>query len=147
MVKIRVRLPLPAQTKQSHRIGFVSFERGSPRQQARAARSSLLLARLPPSARLAKGGPLNPKMFFTYILISLKDKRTYAGYTPDISARLKKHNAGQVKATKHRRPLELIYLEEFKTAKEAKKRELFWKSGAGRRKMKELFNSREGLDL
>jgi len=80
-------------------------------------------------------------MYYVYILLSEKDKRTYTGYTPDISERLKKHNAGWVRATKHRRPLQLIHLEKFQTIQEAKKRELYWKSGAGRRKLKQLFNT------
>lgn len=79
-------------------------------------------------------------MFYVYILQSLKDKRTYVGYTYEINQRLDKHNSGQVKATKNRRPLKLLFTENFKTEKDAKKRELWWKSGAGRRKLKEYFD-------
>lgn len=83
------------------------------------------------------------KMYFVYILQSPKDRRTYVGYTPDLAARLHGHNAGQVKSTKHRRPLELLFSEKFASAQEAKKRERWWKSGAGRRKLKEFFKKQK----
>ncbi|MGB2632113.1 MAG: GIY-YIG nuclease family protein [Minisyncoccales bacterium] len=78
-------------------------------------------------------------MYYIYILQSLKDQRTYVGYSHDIQNRLARHNAGQVPATQNRRPLKLIFSESFETEKEAKQRELYWKSGAGRRKMKFFF--------
>lgn len=79
-------------------------------------------------------------MYFIYILQSLKDQRTYVGYSHDVQNRLARHNAGQVPATQNRRPLKLIFSESFETEQEAKQRELYWKSGAGRRKMKFLFS-------
>ena len=83
--------------------------------------------------------PLPAPMFYIYILKSLKDNRTYTGYTDNIERRLFEHNSGQTNATKNRRPFELIFSEKFKTLKEAKKRELYWKSGAGRRQLKNYF--------
>jgi len=79
-------------------------------------------------------------MFTVYILQSLKDKRTYVGYTDNFERRFKQHNLGQVKSTKFRTPLRLLFKEEFENSTEAKKRELWWKSGAGRRKLKEIFS-------
>lgn len=78
-------------------------------------------------------------MYFVYILKSLKDKKTYVGYTSDIEQRLELHNSGRVISTKHRKPLELLFLEKFETSKEAKQRELWWKSSVGRKKLKEFF--------
>ena len=75
-------------------------------------------------------------MYHTYILQSLKNQRTYTGYTKDLDRRLKQHNTGQVTATKHRSPFKILFTEEFITETEAKKREHYWKSGAGRRKLK-----------
>ena len=49
-----------------------------------------------------------------------------------IIERIAEHNAGLVKSTKNRRPLEFIYSEEFNTKSEALKREKFFKSGRGR---------------
>ncbi len=78
-------------------------------------------------------------MYYVYIFQSLKDKRTYIGYTRDLDARLIKHNSGQVASTKHRRPLKLLFFEEFLTMKEAKERELWFKTSSGRKKLKEIF--------
>jgi len=52
-------------------------------------------------------------MFFVYILISKKDKKRYIGMTSDLNRRLFEHNAGLVKSTKNRTPLELLYFEKF----------------------------------
>ena len=51
--------------------------------------------------------------YFVYILTSLKDSKRYIGMTSDLNRRLNEHNSGKVKSTKNRRPLELIYTEEF----------------------------------
>ena len=78
-------------------------------------------------------------MYHVYILQSLKDNKTYVGYTNDIDRRICEHNSGKVESTKSRQPLRLLFTEEFKTKLAAKKRELWWKSGAGKRKLKEYF--------
>jgi putative endonuclease len=80
-------------------------------------------------------------MFFLYILQSLKDKRTYVGHTNNIKRRLCEHNSGRVPATKNRRPLKILKFEVHATLGEAKKREQYWKSGAGRKKLKEFFQT------
>ncbi len=79
-------------------------------------------------------------MYHVYILQSLKDKKTYTGFSKDAIQRLKVHNSGSVKATKSRRPLKILFTEECETLKETKKREKYWKSGAGRKKLKKFFN-------
>ena len=78
-------------------------------------------------------------MYFVYILKSFRDKRTYVDYTNNLENRLKMHNSGQVIATRHRRPLKLLFIEELQTLKEAKKREVYWKSGGGRRRLRLFF--------
>lgn len=80
-------------------------------------------------------------MFCVYIPQSLKDYKTYTGFSNNVNERLQQHNNGQVKATKHRRPFKILFTEQFTTMAEAKKRELYWKSGAGRRKLKEFFKN------
>lgn len=74
-----------------------------------------------------------------YVLLSLKDNRTYVGSTDNFERRLLQHNSGEVISTKHRSPLKVLFTEEFETLKEARKRELYYKSGAGRRKLKQYF--------
>ncbi len=74
-----------------------------------------------------------------------KDNKTYVDYTNDLQGRLKKHNSDHVKFTKFKRPLKLLFHEEFNTSVEARKRELYWKSGGGRRKLKDmLYNETRG---
>lgn len=77
-----------------------------------------------------------------YVLQSLKDDRTYVGSTNNFDRRLNQHQTGKVISTKHRVPFKVLFTEEFETLKEARKRELYYKSGAGRRKLKEFFKSR-----
>ena len=77
-------------------------------------------------------------MYYSYVLKSLKDQKKYYGVTQDIKKRLKEHNSGKVKSTKSRKPFELIYYEEFLKFEEARKRELYFKSGLGREYLSSL---------
>ena len=62
-------------------------------------------------------------MNYTYI-VKCKDGTLYTGWTNDIEKRIEAHNAGKgAKYTKTRRPVELVYLEEFATKEDAMKRE------------------------
>lgn len=77
-------------------------------------------------------------MYYVYILLSEKDGQLYIGSTPDLKARVEKHNSGYVIATKHRRPLKLIYYESYINinSTDAKRREKFLKGGKGRAELK-----------
>ena len=62
-------------------------------------------------------------MNYTYIL-KCKDDSLYTGWTNDLKKRITSHNAGKgANYTKARRPVELVYYEEFQTREEAMKRE------------------------
>ena len=74
--------------------------------------------------------------FFAYVLKSEKDGRYYYGSTEDLDLRLKKHNNGQVRATKGRRPFVVHYFEIFNSRSEAFRRELFFKTIEGYRWLK-----------
>ena len=76
------------------------------------------------------------KFFYVYILLSNKDGNLYVGYTPDLGIRFQKHNNGFVRATKYRRPLQLIYYESYLSETDARKRELYLKGGKGRNELK-----------
>jgi len=80
----------------------------------------------------------NQSMYFVYILMSERDNGWYIGSTVDIIERLKNHNYGRVKSTKNRRPLKLIYSEQFPNKILALKAEEYYKSGAGRTKLKKM---------
>lgn len=62
-------------------------------------------------------------MNYTYML-KCKDGSLYTGWTNNLEKRVADHNAGRgAKYTKTRRPVELVYYEEFVTREEAMKRE------------------------
>jgi len=67
-------------------------------------------------------------MFTVYVLQSLKDKRTYVGCTSNLQNRLKEHNSREVKTTKSRTPLKLIYKEDYFDKYQAFKREKHFKT-------------------
>ena len=70
--------------------------------------------------------------YYVYVIKSLVNGRHYAGFTEDVSKRLKKHNGKEVRATKAYAPYELLYVEECDNRINARKREIFLKSGQGR---------------
>lgn len=77
------------------------------------------------SRRKGRGAfwPSLKQMNYTYIL-KCKDETLYTGWTNDIEKRLEAHNAGKgAKYTRSRRPVELVYLEQFETKEEAMRRE------------------------
>lgn len=75
-------------------------------------------------------------MFYVYILFSEKDKKPYTGFTPNLKSRFRAHTNGYVKATKHRRPLKLIYYEAYIDESDARRREKYLKGGNGRGDLK-----------
>jgi putative endonuclease len=75
---------------------------------------------------------------FVYVLRSLRDGKRYVGLSGDIRQRLVEHNGGRVDSTRGRRPFELIHTEELNTLGEARAREKYLKSAAGRQFLKKL---------
>lgn len=71
--------------------------------------------------------------FWIYVLLSLKDKKRYIGFTAGLKNRLKEHGEGKVFSTKHRRPLILIYAEGCLNEEDARRREKHLKTTDGRR--------------
>lgn len=62
-------------------------------------------------------------MNYTYIL-RCEDGTLYTGWTNNLEKRVAAHNAGKgAKYTRTRRPVELVYVEEFPTKEEAMSRE------------------------
>lgn len=63
------------------------------------------------------------KRYFVYIL-ECADHTLYTGYTTDLERRLRTHNAGKgAKYTKTRRPVRLVYYEDFPEKGQALSRE------------------------
>ncbi len=62
--------------------------------------------------------------YFVYLL-ECRDNSYYCGYTTDLEKRVETHNKGNgAKYTSKRRPVRLIYSEEYATRTEAMRREL-----------------------
>ncbi len=80
---------------------------------------------------------LQKEKYYVYTLLSLKDNKLYTGYTVDLQKRLNDHMRGLSRATRYRRPLLLIHCEYFIERTDAKAREIFLKSGFGRKQLKE----------
>lgn len=77
--------------------------------------------------------PMTEK-YYVYIL-RCNDGKKYYGSTNNLAKRFDNHRKGYVTSTKQRRPVELIYFEEFDNRSEAFKRELQLKSGRTRKEM------------
>jgi putative endonuclease len=77
-------------------------------------------------------------MYFIYAIKSDKDGRIYVGMCGNVEVRLKEHNAGKTKSTKGFIPWMLIYTEEAINRIEARKREIYLKSGIGKEFLKSL---------
>lgn len=75
-------------------------------------------------------------MFYVYILLSKITSKLYIGSTEDLRQRVKDHNRGQVTSTKSSIPWTLIYYEVHRNKTLARKSELFYKTGQGRRQIK-----------
>ena len=77
-------------------------------------------------------------MNYTYIL-KCKDGSLYTGWTNDLEQRVAAHNTGKgAKYTKARRPVELVYFEEFETKEQAMKREYAIKQMARKDKLEQV---------
>lgn len=75
----------------------------------------------------------SPVFFYTYVLLSQKDREHYIGYTHDLRKRLEEHRSSRSFATQYRLPLDLIYYEACLDQADAKQREKYLKTTNGRR--------------
>ena len=80
-------------------------------------------------------------MYYVYVLKSEKDGRLYIGQTNDLEKRLQRHNLGKVISTVKRRPLYLIYSEEYQSRREAMNRETYLKSLKGGNEFKKILKN------
>ncbi|MFA5359953.1 MAG: GIY-YIG nuclease family protein [Patescibacteria group bacterium] len=78
--------------------------------------------------------------FILYWLIDNDYKHTYVGFSDNIKRRIIEHKQGKVKTTKNFGRFKCFELEKVSNIAEARKREKYWKSHAGRKKLKEYFN-------
>lgn len=72
-------------------------------------------------------------MVYVYVLYSNDFERYYVGMSDNVEKRLKEHNKGLSKSTKPYVPWRLVHSKQFETRMEARTREKYLKSAAGRR--------------
>lgn len=72
-------------------------------------------------------------MIFVYVLPSELGSGLYIGKTGNLRKRFEEHQRGESLSTKGRRPWKLIYYEAYLDDSDAEGREVFLKSGGGRR--------------
>ena len=77
-------------------------------------------------------------MFYVYAIKSIHRNYIYVGLTDNLVRRFDQHQKGLNKTTAPYRPFELIYKEVFPTRPEARKREIYLKSGIGKEFLKKL---------
>ena len=69
------------------------------------------------------------------VIVECKDGSLYTGWTNHLEKRIQAHNEGNgAKYTKSRRPVKLVYFEEYETKEEAMKREYAIKQLTKKRK-------------
>lgn len=75
-------------------------------------------------------------MFFVYVIRSKRNGRFYVGISVNVEKRLKEHNSKKTRSTSGYIPWELCFFESFDTRIEARKREIYLKSGVGKEYIK-----------
>ena len=86
------------------------------------------------------------EQWFVYVIQSLKDGSLYTGMSQNPENRLLEHNNKKSTYTSSRVPWEIIYIEECADRLEARKREKYFKSSAGRRFIKKILENLDFID-
>ncbi|MFA7209788.1 MAG: GIY-YIG nuclease family protein [Parcubacteria group bacterium] len=75
-------------------------------------------------------------MYAIYSLFFKNEKRIYVGMTNDINRRMAEHRRGKTKSTKNRGGFDMKIIEMCESREIARNRELYWKSGCGKERLK-----------
>ncbi len=70
----------------------------------------------------------------------LKDSvgKLYKGVTNDLKRRLAEHRRGHTQSTRHLKNLRVVYTEEYDNFEQARNREIYFKTAAGRKFLKKV---------
>jgi len=79
-------------------------------------------------------------LFFIYYLVSEDRTKTYVGFSDDLDRRISEHSAGKVKTTKNFGKFSYRILEKVNDIRLARIAEKYWKSAAGRKRLKMEFS-------
>jgi putative endonuclease len=82
---------------------------------------------------IAEQPPGRFEMVYVYVIQSESDLGLYIGMSGNLRRRLAEHQEGESQSTKGRGPWKLIYYEAYLEKEDASGREVFLKSGSGRR--------------
>ena len=74
--------------------------------------------------------------WYVYVIRSLVRPYIYVGLTKNVEERVGRHNDGRERTTRAYRPFEVVWAEEFESRVEARKREVYLKSGCGKELLK-----------
>lgn len=80
-------------------------------------------------------------MHYIYWLLSEDNKKTYVGFTGNLDERMRMHRNDQVKSTKGFGNFRIIVLDNVDDVGLARSRERYWKSAAGRKKLKDMYGA------
>ena len=72
------------------------------------------------------------KFYYVYILKSINQNFIYAGFTENLKRRFKQHNNKEELSTKAYTPFDIIHYEAYKNIKDAKRREVYFKTTKGK---------------
>ncbi len=74
-------------------------------------------------------------MYYVYVLLC-NDGKLYTGYSENLKRRIAEHKNAEVFSTKNKLPVQLIFYEAFANQVDAKRREMYLKTTAGKRALK-----------
>ena len=83
-------------------------------------------------------------MITVYVIESITDSTWYTGMAKDAVARLKEHNTGKNRFTKGHIPWKIIYTEQYPSWAEARIREKYLKTHAGKTWLKKFLEQNGG---
>ena len=75
-------------------------------------------------------------MFYAYVLKSIEHDYLYKGHCKELEKRIAQHNSGMTRSLRPYIPFKLVYFEKLETEEEARAREKYFKTAAGRRFLK-----------
>jgi len=77
-------------------------------------------------------------MEYTVYILRDRNGKIYKGVSNNLQRRIKEHKKGGTRTTSRMSGISLVYTEKFDTFEQARKRELYLKSAAGRRFLKKI---------
>ena len=78
------------------------------------------------------------KSYYVYVLLSLRDKKFYIGFTNNLKRRFEEHKRGENVSTSKRLPIRLIFYEAFLSEIDAKRRERYFKTAKGKTTLRQM---------